>query len=132
MSDTSAELSTSADSENEFADAGCWYSNALVVFVGRLVSVASVALASSCVATCEGVIVGALPNMFATTPATWGDAIDVPDLLEVALGLVIAAEMMWTPGAKMSTQEPLLEKPATASVESVAPTVMADASLDGE
>ena len=57
---------------------------------------------------------------------------DVPDLVEVALGLVIAAEMMCTPGAMMSTQEPLLEKPATASVESVAPTVMADASLDGE
>jgi hypothetical protein len=70
--------------------------------------------------------------MFATTPATCGAAIDVPDLLEVEVGLVIAAEIMCTPGAKISTQEPRLENAAKSSVESVAPTVIADASLDGE
>ena len=94
--------------------------------------VALVALAINCVATCAGVRVGALPNMFATTPATCGAAIEVPDLLEVDVGLLIAAEMICTPGAKMSTQEPRFEKSAKESVEPVAPTVIADASLDGE
>ena len=55
-------------------------------------------------------MVGALPNIFATTPATCGDAIEVPDLVEVAVGLLIAAEIICTPGARMSTHEPLLEK----------------------
>ena len=70
MSITVAEPSISADSENELADAGCWYSNVLVVPVGRPVSVDFVAVATSWVATWAGVKVGALPNMFATTPAT--------------------------------------------------------------
>ena len=61
-----------------------------------------------------------------------GAAIEVPDLLEVDVGLLIAAEMICTPGAKMSTQEPRFEKSAKESVEPVAPTVIADASLDGE
>jgi hypothetical protein len=73
-----------------------------------------------------------MPNMFATTPATCGAAIEVPDLLEVAVGPVIPAEMMCMPGAKMSTHEPRFEKSANASVEVVAPTVIAEAALDGE
>jgi hypothetical protein len=129
---TELPASASAESENELDDAGCWYSNAFVVADGRLVKVALVELATNCVATCAGVRVGAMPNMFATTPATCGAAIDVPDMLEVAVGLVIPAEMMCIPGAKMSTHEPRFEKSAKESVEVVAPTVIADASLDGE
>ena len=72
--------------------------------------VALVALATNCVATCAGVSVGALPNMFATTPATCGAAIDVPDMMEVAVGLVFEEEVILIPGAKMSTQEPRFEK----------------------
>jgi hypothetical protein len=48
--------------------------------------------------------------MFATTPATCGAAIDVPDMMEVALGLVFEEEVILIPGAKMSTQEPRFEK----------------------
>ena len=70
ISESTAELSTSVASENELDDAGCWYSNAFVVPVGRAAMVVLVAVATNCVATWVGVIVGALPNMFATTPAT--------------------------------------------------------------
>lgn len=134
ISESIAELSASAsaESENELDEAGCWYSNAFVVDAGRFVRVARVAFATNCVTTCAGVRVGAMPNMFATTPATCGAAIEVPDLLEVAVGPVIPAEMMCMPGAKMSTHEPRFEKSANASVEVVAPTVIAEAALDGE
>jgi hypothetical protein len=53
-------------------------------------------------------------------------------LLEVAVGPVIAAEMICTPGAKMSTHEPRFEKSAKESLKEIAPTVIAEASLDGE
>jgi hypothetical protein len=112
ISESTAELSTSVASENELDEAGCWYSNAFVVPVGRAAMVVLVAVATNCVATCAGVIVGALPNMFATTPATCGAAIEVPDIMEEEVGLVIAAEMIRTPGARMSTQEPRFEKSA--------------------
>ena len=42
----------------------------------------------------------------AATPATWGEAIEVPLMVLVALSLVFQAEVMPRPGAKMSTQEP--------------------------
>jgi hypothetical protein len=134
ISESIAELSASAsaESENELDEAGCWYSNALVVPDGRREIVVLVAVAANCAATWAGVIVGALPSMFATTPATCGAAIDVPDMMEEEVGLVIAAEIICVPGARMSTQEPRLENSAKKSLESVAPTVIAEAALDGE
>jgi hypothetical protein len=50
-------------------------------------------------------------------------AMEVP--LMVLYALFSQEEKMFTPGAQMSTQLPLLEKPAFQSLESVAPTVIA-------
>ena len=68
----------------------------------------------------------------ATAPATCGEAIEVPDIVVVAVSLVWYADNVPTPGAQMSRQEPKLEKLAFASVMSVAPTVIADAARAGE
>lgn len=51
--------------------------------------------------------------------------IEVPEMLLVAVLLVIHALMMFCPGAKMSTTEPKLEKDARVSAIVVAPTVLA-------
>ena len=58
-------------------------------------------------------------------PETWGQAMEVPLMVLVASSPLIHVEVMSTPGAKISTQAPQLEKEARASDESVAPTVMA-------
>ena len=50
----------------------------------------------------------------------------------VAVFELYQSDVMLTPGALMSTQLPKLEKEANLSVASVAPTVMALGSLDGE
>ena len=42
----------------------------------------------------------------AATPATWGDAMDVPLMMLVAVVLVYQAEVMLLPGAKRSKQVP--------------------------
>jgi hypothetical protein len=47
--------------------------------------------------------------MMAATPATCGDAMDVPDICAVAVLLEIPAEMIEEPGAKISTQAPIFE-----------------------
>ena len=59
-------------------------------------------------------------------PETWGHAIDVPDMTAVKWLLVVLkpALVISTPGAKMSTHEPKLEKYALLSSMSVAPTVI--------
>ena len=54
-----------------------------------------------------------------------GAAKEVPDMVSVAELLVIPAERMLEPGAKMSTQVPLLLNEERASVLVVEPTVMA-------
>lgn len=54
------------------------------------------------------VTVGSIPSARykAITPATWGEAIEVPEIVLEASGLPIQAEVMATPGAKISTQGP--------------------------
>src|SRR5262245_2189684 len=61
--------------------------------------------------------------MTAKPPVTCGVAIEVPDLLpKVLVGI---EELILTPGAMRSTCGPLLEKLATLSLSSTAPTVIA-------
>jgi hypothetical protein len=50
----------------------------------------------------------------------------------VAVFELYQSEVMSTPGALMSTQVPKFEKEANPSLMSVAPTVMAEGSLEGE
>jgi hypothetical protein len=52
--------------------------------------------------------------------------------MAAAVLLPIQSEVMFTPGALISTQEPKLENEANPSVMVVAPTVIADGSLAGE
>jgi hypothetical protein len=47
--------------------------------------------------------------MSAATPATCGDAIDVPDIRAVAAVPEIPADVMELPGAKISTHAPTFE-----------------------
>ena len=61
------------------------------------------------VAISDGVEVGEVPSKTATTPATWGVAIEVPEMVLVAVVLLIHAEVMLEPGAKMSRHVPKLE-----------------------
>ena len=57
---------------------------------------------------------------------------DVPLIVAVAELLVFQAEVIEEPGANKSRQEPLFEYEARASVEVVAPTVIASAVRAGE
>jgi len=81
-------------------------------------------------------VLGPSPCLSVTTPATCGDAIDVPLIVLVAVSLVLHALVMSSPGAKTSTQVPKLEKEERRSSSSVplwatvvAPTVMAGPAL---
>ena len=67
----------------------------------------------------------------AAAPATCGVAIDVPLIVLVAVSLVFQAEVMLSPGAKMSMQVPKLENEARASVFVGASTVIASATRAG-
>lgn len=87
---------------------------------------------TSCVAmhvrtssTRRGLIVVCLPTSSATAPATCGVAIDVPEIVRVALSELVHAAVIELPGAWMSTHEPWLEKEDLASLLVVDPTVMA-------
>jgi hypothetical protein len=66
----------------------------------------------------------------ATAPATWGEAIEVP--LIVMVPPLNHVEVIDAPGAKMSIQEPVLEKLARVSDGVVAPTVIAFGTRAGE
>jgi hypothetical protein len=82
--------------------------------------------------TLAGAAVGFACKYNAAIPATCGDAIEVPDHVAVFVVPPIIADVMLTPGAKMSRHVPQLENDARASVDDVAPTVIADAALDGD
>ena len=82
--------------------------------------------------TTAGVALGFDCKYRATTPATCGDAIDVPDIEVRSVVLRMYDDVMETPGANTSTHEPKFEKLARASVEPVAPTVIADGALAGQ
>ena len=86
----------------------------------------------SLLATWAGVRVRCCPSSTAAAPATCGVAIDVPDRVLVAVGLVYQSETICEPGAKVSTQVPKLEYDARASVRSVAATVRAAAARAGD
>src|SRR5688572_20749487 len=65
-----------------------------------------VAALVSALVTCAAVNDGFAARTSAAAPATCGAAIDVPLIVFVAVLLVCQAEVMLTPGAKMSTHEP--------------------------
>lgn len=69
-------------------------------------SLSPVALATTNVPIARGEASGLASATRAETPATCGDAIEVPLMVLVALLLVCQAEVIPLPGAKMSTQEP--------------------------
>lgn len=57
-------------------------------------------------ATAAGDEVGFPASTSAATPATCGDAMEVPLMLLVAVSLVFHADVIELPGAKMSRQDP--------------------------
>ena len=90
------------------------------------------ALFSIAAVTVAGDAVGFVSKKRAATPATCGVAIEVPEIVFVAVSLVFQDEVMLEPGAKMSTHVPKLEKDERASVIVVDPTVIALGSRAGE
>lgn len=62
-------------------------------------------------------------SRYAARPATWGHAIEVPEMVRVAVEEPTQALVTLTPGAKTSTTSPKLEKLARLSLMSVAPIV---------
>mmetsp|Transcript_5690 Transcript_5690/g.11853 ORF Transcript_5690/g.11853 Transcript_5690/m.11853 type:complete len:233 (+) Transcript_5690:545-1243(+) len=68
----------------------------------------------------------------AAAPATCGEAIDVPSYTSVAPFPVSTADVIPSPGAKMSTHVPQLLKSARRSFSVLAPTVIASAADAGE
>src|SRR5262245_18528295 len=90
-----------------------------------------VASATSLSRTCCGVHVGCADTMMAAAPVTCGAAIEVPEIMFVAVSLLTQAEVMATPGANRSRQRPLFENEARLSLMSVAPTVIASATRAG-
>ena len=91
-----------------------------------------VALPVSAEVTSGGCAEGWADRYSAAAPATWGDAIEVPLMVFVAVFVLYQSDVMPTPGALMSTQLPKFEKDANPSLMSVAATVMAEDSLEGE
>src|SRR5207253_7042864 len=85
----------------------------------------------SALCTVAGDAVGLLARNSAAAPVTCGVAIDVPLIVLVAVSLSIQADVMPTPGAKMSVQVPKLEKEARASLRSEAFTVIASVTRAG-
>ncbi|CAM5405502.1 hypothetical protein SNARM312S_07955 [Streptomyces narbonensis] len=71
-----------------------------------LVTTFGVAAFTRAVPTWAGVAVGLSPRYTAAAPATCGDAIDVPEMVLVALSPVFHAEVMLEPGAKRSRTVP--------------------------
>jgi hypothetical protein len=80
----------------------------------------------------DGVAEGLLWRYNAATPATCGVAMEVPLRTVVAVSLVYQSDVIESPGANMSNTDPILEKDATLSEMSVAPTVMASVTRAGE
>ncbi len=68
----------------------------------------------------------------AATPATCGEAMDVPLKVALAESLVFQAEVMLLPGANKSKHGPQFEKTERSSHEVVEPTVRASVTLAGE
>jgi len=82
--------------------------------------------------TVAGDAPGLVSKNRAATPATCGVAIEVPEIVFVAVSLVFQDEVMLEPGAKTSTHVPKFENDERASVLVVDPTVIALGSRAGE
>ena len=82
--------------------------------------------------TVAGEALGFVSRNSAATPATCGVAIDVPEIVFIAVSLVLHDDVMLLPGAKMSRQAPKFENDERASLIVVAPTVIALATRAGE
>src|SRR6185295_12847108 len=82
--------------------------------------------------TVAGEALGFVSRNNAATPVTCGVAIDVPEIVLVAVSLVFHDEVILLPGAKMSTHVPKFENDERASVVVVEPTVIALATRAGD
>jgi hypothetical protein len=91
-----------------------------------------VALLMIAAVTVAGEAPGFVSKKRAATPATCGEAIEVPEIVLVAVSLVRHAEVILEPGAKMSTHVPKFENDERASELVVEPTVIALATRAGE
>lgn len=47
---------------------------------------------------------------YASMPAVWGEAMEVPEIVLVAVGLPVQVDLMFKPGANTSTHLPWFEK----------------------
>lgn len=112
------------------AEMNAEYSSLFVVPAGTDAVVLALALRAA--STWAAVAVGFTWRYNAMVPATCGVAMDVPLIVFVAVFELYHADVMFTPGALMSTQLPKLENDANPSLMSVAPTVIALGSLDGD
>ena len=83
-------------------------------------------------ATAAAVAVGCVSRYSAATPATCGEAIEVPLSTAVCVSLPLYADVMPAPGAKISRHAPKLENEARASAVVVAPTVSAVGTRAGD
>ena len=107
-------------------------SNRLGDPVPGLVTLFGVELLMIAAATVAGEAVGFVSRNNAATPATCGVAIDVPEIVLVAVSLVLHAEVMLLPGAKMSRHVPKFENDERASLVVVEPTVIAFGTRAGD
>src|SRR5215211_4679159 len=82
--------------------------------------------------TCAALADGLRSRTVAAAPATCGDAIDVPDMVAVAVSFAMPAETMSTPGAYRSVQVPKFDNDARRSLMSLAAVVMAVAARAGD
>lgn len=82
--------------------------------------------------TSPGAAAGRPARYGAAAPAAWGDAIEVPQWVALAVSPVCEAEVTPTPGANRSSRAPQSEKYALASPGSLAPTVIASSTRAGE
>ena len=82
--------------------------------------------------TVAGEALGFVSRNSAATPTTCGVAIDVPEIVLVAVSLVFHDDVMLVPGAKMSTQVPKFEVEDRASLVVVFPTVIAFGTRAGD
>ena len=100
--------------------------------VPALVTLFGVELLMIAAVTVAGDALGFVSRNNAATPATCGVAIDVPEIVLVAVSLVLHEDVILLPGAKMSRQVPKFENEERASVVVVEPTVIALATRAGD
>lgn len=93
--------------------------------VPGLVTTPGVAVAVICATASAGESAAVAESMRVAAPATCGEAIEVPEMVVVAVVEVYHADRIDDPGANRSRQVPTLECEARASPEVVAPTVTA-------